>query len=116
MGTHEHPTQGSWTSSPSGQRRGKIAGLRVALIGDYRAQPRGALQHLGLTKLGASVTVGGPGDDDAPRRSERFGVKVARNVDEAIEGADVVNILRIQLERQRSTLYSSLREYAASTA
>jgi aspartate carbamoyltransferase catalytic subunit len=65
----------------------------------------------GLTKLGATVTIAGP-PTMMPAEVERFGVTVARSVDEAMEGADVVNILRIQLERQRSTLYPSLREYA----
>jgi aspartate carbamoyltransferase catalytic subunit len=88
-----------------------VAGLKVAIIGDI-AHSRVARSNIwGLTKLGASVTVAGP-PTMMPSEVERFGVRVASSVDEAIEGADVVNILRIQLERQRSTLYSSLREYA----
>jgi len=110
-GTHEHPTQGLLDLFTIRERRGKIAGLRVAIIGDI-AHSRVARSNIwGLTKLGASVTVAGPATM-MPLEVERFGVKVAQSVDEAIEGADVVNILRIQLERQRSTLYSSLREYA----
>ncbi len=110
-GTHEHPTQGLLDLFTIRERRGAIAGLRVAIIGDI-AHSRVARSNIwGLTKLGASVTVAGP-PTMMPLEVERFGVKVAKSVDEAIEGADVVNILRIQLERQRSTLYSSLREYA----
>ena len=110
-GTHEHPTQGLLDIFTIRERRGKIAGLRVAIIGDI-AHSRVARSNIwGLTKLGASVTIAGPATM-MPLEVERFGVKVARSVEEAIEGADVVNILRIQLERQRSTLYSSLREYA----
>ena len=110
-GTHEHPTQGLLDLFTIRERRGKIAGLRIAIIGDV-AHSRVARSNIwGLTKLGASVTIAGPATM-IPMEVERFGVRVARNVDEAIEGADVVNILRIQLERQRSTLYSSLREYA----
>jgi len=110
-GTHEHPTQGLLDIFTIRERRGSIAGLRVAIIGDI-AHSRVARSNIwGLIKLGASVTVAGP-PTMMPLEVERFGVKVARSVDEAIEGADVVNILRIQLERQRSTLYSSLREYA----
>jgi len=110
-GTHEHPTQGLLDIFTIRERRGKVAGLRVAIIGDI-AHSRVARSNIwGLTKLGASVTIAGPATM-MPMEVERFGVKVARSVDEAIEGADVVNILRIQLERQRSTLYSSLREYA----
>jgi aspartate carbamoyltransferase catalytic subunit len=110
-GTHEHPTQGLLDIFTIRERRGKVAGLRVAIIGDI-AHSRVARSNIwGLTKLGASVTIAGPATM-MPMEVERFGVKVAKSVDEAIEGADVVNILRIQLERQRSTLYSSLREYA----
>jgi len=110
-GTHEHPTQGLLDIYTIRECRGKIAGLRVAIIGDV-AHSRVARSNIwGLTKLGASVTIAGPATM-MPLEVERFGVRVARSVDEAIEGADVVNILRIQLERQRSTLYSSLREYA----
>ena len=110
-GTHEHPTQGLLDIFTIRERRGKVAGLRVAIIGDI-AHSRVARSNIwGLTKLGASVTIAGPATM-MPMEVERFGVTVAKSVDEAIEGADVVNILRIQLERQRSTLYSSLREYA----
>jgi aspartate carbamoyltransferase catalytic subunit len=110
-GTHEHPTQGLLDIFTIRERRGKIAGLRVAIIGDIMHSRVARSNIWGLTKLGASVTVAGP-PTMMPLEVERFGVKVAKSVDEAIEGADVVNILRIQLERQRSTLYSSLREYA----
>ena len=110
-GTHEHPTQGLLDIFTIRERRGKVAGLRVAIIGDI-AHSRVARSNIwGLTKLGASVTIAGP-STMMPMEVERFGIKVAKSVEEAIEGADVVNILRIQLERQRSTLYSSLREYA----
>ncbi len=110
-GTHEHPTQGLLDIFTIRERRGKIAGLRVAIIGDIMHSRVARSNIWGLTKLGASVTVAGP-PTMMPLQVERFGVKVAGSVDEAIEGADVVNILRIQLERQRSPLYSSLREYA----
>jgi aspartate carbamoyltransferase catalytic subunit len=110
-GTHEHPTQGLLDIFTIRERRGKVAGLRVAIIGDIMHSRVARSNIWGLTKLGANVTVAGPATM-MPLEVERFGVKVARSVDEAIEGADVVNILRIQLERQRSTLYSSLREYA----
>jgi aspartate carbamoyltransferase catalytic subunit len=110
-GTHEHPTQGLLDLFTIREQRGRVAGLRVAILGDI-AHSRVARSNIwGLTKLGASVIVAGP-PTMMPAEVERFGVRVAKSVDEAIEGADVVNILRIQLERQRSTLYSSLREYA----
>jgi aspartate carbamoyltransferase catalytic subunit len=110
-GTHEHPTQGLLDIFTIRECRGKVAGLRVAILGDIMHSRVARSNIWGLTKLGASVTVAGP-PTMMPFDVERFGVKVATSVDEAIEGADVVNILRIQLERQRSTLYSSLREYA----
>ncbi|HZE18956.1 MAG TPA: aspartate carbamoyltransferase catalytic subunit [Candidatus Angelobacter sp.] len=110
-GTHEHPTQGLLDIFTIRERRGKIQGLRVAILGDIMHSRVARSNIWGLTKLGASVTVAGPATM-MPFEVERFGVKVAKSVDEALEGADVVNILRIQLERQRSTLYSTLREYA----
>ncbi len=110
-GTHEHPTQGLLDIFTIRERRGERRGLRVAIIGDIMHSRVARSNIWGLTKLGASVTIAGPATM-MPMEVERFGVEVAKSVDEAIEGADVVNILRIQLERQRSTLYPSLREYA----
>jgi len=110
-GTHEHPTQGLLDIFTIRERRGKIAGLRVAIIGDIMHSRVARSNIWGLIKLGAAVTIAGP-PTMMPAEVERFGVTVARSVDEAMEGADVVNILRIQLERQRSALYPSLREYA----
>ena len=110
-GTHEHPTQGLLDIFTVRERRGKIAGLRVAIIGDIMHSRVARSNIWGLIKLGATVTIAGP-PTMMPAEVERFGVTVARSVDEAMEGADVVNILRIQLERQRGTLYPSLREYA----
>jgi aspartate carbamoyltransferase catalytic subunit len=88
-----------------------VTGLRVAIVGDILHSRVARSNIWGLTKLGANVVVAGP-PTMMPMEVERFGVTVAKSVDEALEGADVVNILRIQLERQRSSLYSTLREYA----
>jgi aspartate carbamoyltransferase catalytic subunit len=110
-GTHEHPTQGLLDIYTMRQQRGRVAGLRVAIIGDVMHSRVARSNMWGLTKLGAEVVIAGP-PTMMPAEVERFGVTVAPSVDEAIEGADVVNILRIQLERQRAGLYSSLREYA----
>jgi aspartate carbamoyltransferase catalytic subunit len=110
-GMHEHPTQGLLDIFTIRERRGKIAGLKVAIIGDIMHSRVARSNIWGLTKLGATVTIAGP-PTMMPAEVERFGVAVAQSVDEAMEGVDVVNILRIQLERQRSTLYPSLREYA----
>jgi len=110
-GTHEHPTQGLLDIFTMREQRTKIAGLRVAILGDVLHSRVARSNIWGLTKLGAHVTVAGPATM-MPAEVERFGVTVAKSVDEAIEGADVVNILRVQLERQRGTLFSSLREYS----
>jgi aspartate carbamoyltransferase catalytic subunit len=110
-GTHEHPTQGLLDLYTMREHKGRVTGLRVAILGDI-AHSRVARSNIwGLTKLGANVVVAGP-PTMMPRDVERFGITVAKSVDEALEGTDVVNILRIQLERQRSSLYSTLREYA----
>ncbi len=110
-GTHEHPTQGLLDIYTMREKKGRIDGLRVAIIGDIRHSRVARSNIWGLIKLGASVTVAGPATM-MPAEVERFGVTVAKSVEEAIEGADVVNILRVQLERQRAGLYPSLREYA----
>ena len=110
-GTHEHPTQGLLDIFTIREKLGRIDGLRVAILGDIMHSRVARSNIWGLTKLGASVTIAGP-CTMMPAEVERFGVTVAKNVEEAIEGSDVVNILRIQLERQRAGLYPSLREYA----
>jgi aspartate carbamoyltransferase catalytic subunit len=110
-GTHEHPTQGLLDIFTMREKRGRIAGLKVAIVGDVMHSRVARSNIWGLTKLGAQVTIAGP-PTMMPAEVERFGVTVAKSVDQAIEGADVVNILRIQLERQRGSLYPSLREYA----
>jgi aspartate carbamoyltransferase catalytic subunit len=110
-GTHEHPTQGLLDLYTMREHKGRVTGLRVAILGDILHSRVARSNIWGLIKLGANVVVAGP-PTMMPVEVERFGVTVAKNVDEALEGADVVIILRVQLERQRSTLYSTLREYA----
>ncbi|MGE5175835.1 MAG: aspartate carbamoyltransferase catalytic subunit [Hyphomicrobiales bacterium] len=110
-GTHEHPTQGLLDLYTMREHKGRIEGLRVAIVGDIMHSRVARSNIWGLIKLGASVTIAGP-STMMPADVERFGVTVARSVDEALEGTDVVNILRIQLERQRACLYPSLHEYA----
>ena len=110
-GTHEHPTQGLLDIFTMREHKKRIEGLRVAILGDILHSRVARSNIWGLTKLGAKVTIAGP-STMMPAEVERFGVTVAKSVDEAIEGADVVNILRIQLERQRAGLYPSLKEYS----
>ncbi len=110
-GSHEHPTQGLLDIFTIKERKKKIAGLNVSIIGDI-AHSRVARSNIwGLTKLGANVTVCAPATL-MPVGIERLGVKVTYNIREAIEGADVINLLRIQLERQSQNLFPSVREYA----
>ena len=110
-GTHEHPTQGLLDVFTMREHFGRIEGLRVAIVGDV-AHSRVARSNIwALNKLGASVTVCGP-TTLMPRDIEAMGVIVSHSVDEALEGVDVINVLRVQLERLESNLLPSLREYA----
>lgn len=109
-GSHEHPTQGLLDIFTIREKKGKIEGLNVSIIGDI-AYSRVARSNIwGLIKLGARVTVCAP-STLMPPHIEDLGVRVTNNIDEAIEGADVVNVLRIQLERQSKSLFPSIREY-----
>ena len=110
-GSHEHPTQGLLDIFTIKEHKKKISGLNVSIIGDI-AHSRVARSNIwGLTKLGAKVTVCGPATL-MPPEIERLGVKVTYDVKEAIEGADVINMLRIQLERQGQSLIPSIRDYS----
>jgi len=110
-GSHEHPTQGLLDVFTVRRRLGGIRGLRVAIIGDI-AHSRVARSAIwGFRKLGASVAVCGP-TTLMPVEIEKMGVDAHWRVEEAVEGADVVMVLRIQLERQKNALFPSVREYA----
>ena len=110
-GPHEHPTQGLLDILTIRERRGTIAGLTVALVGDI-AHSRTARSNIwGLKKLGAHVIVCGPATLVA-RKWEDFGVEVAYNLDEILPRCDVLNLLRIQFERQATRPFPSVREYA----
>ena len=109
-GAHEHPTQGLLDLFTIREKKGKIKGLKVVIVGDI-AHSRVARSNIwGLIKLGAEVAVVGPATL-IPPEIEKMGVKVYYRVEEAIREADVINVLRIQLERQRGGLLPSLREY-----
>lgn len=111
-GAHEHPTQGLLDAFTIRQRLGRIDGLTVGLVGDI-AHSRVARSNIhALTKLGAKVVVCGP-PTLIPPGVERLGVEAAYNFDELLPRLDVINLLRIQFERQRSGLFPSIREYAA---
>ncbi len=109
-GAHEHPTQALLDALTIRERKGRIAALKVAIVGDIEhSRVVRSNIHL-LTKLGAEVTVAGP-RTMMPVAVERLGVRVAHTLEAAIEGADVVMMLRIQLERQSRTRFPSVREY-----
>ncbi len=109
-GSHEHPTQALLDLFTIQEKRGRIEGLRVSIIGDI-AHSRVARSNIwGLTKLGAHVTVCAP-PTLMPPHIEQLGVQATHDVEHAIREADVLMLLRIQHERQEAMLIPSLREY-----
>ena len=110
-GAHEHPTQGLLDIFTIRQHRGTLAGLTVALVGDI-AHSRVARSNIhGLVKLGARVIACGP-TTLVPAEIATLGVEVAHNFDDVLPRCDVINLLRVQFERQRTGLFPSVREYA----
>ncbi|RJP67352.1 MAG: aspartate carbamoyltransferase catalytic subunit [Candidatus Abyssobacteria bacterium SURF_17] len=110
-GSHEHPTQALLDMLTIKDKLGKIEGVNVVIVGDILHSRVARSNIWGLTKLGANVSVCAP-RTLIPRFIEKLGVKVYCNVYEAVRDADVVYILRIQLERQKSNYFPSIREYA----
>ncbi|MGD9547672.1 MAG: aspartate carbamoyltransferase catalytic subunit [Candidatus Krumholzibacteriia bacterium] len=109
-GAHEHPTQGLLDIMTMRQRLGDLRGKKVTIIGDI-AHSRVARSNIwGLTKLGAEVTLCGP-PTMVPGALEKLGVKVEHDLRRAVARADVLNVLRIQLERHASKSFPSNREY-----
>ncbi len=110
-GIHEHPTQGLLDMYSIREKLRKLEGLKVCIVGDV-AHSRVALSNIyGLKTMGAEVSVCGP-STMIPRNIEDLGVKVIYNIDEAIQENDVLNVLRIQLERKAREYFPSIREYA----
>jgi len=110
-GIHEHPTQALLDMYSIREKLGKLEGVKVCIVGDV-AHSRVALSNIyGLKTMGADVSVCGP-STMIPRYMEELGVKVIYNIDEAIQENDVLNILRIQLERKAREYFPSIREYA----
>ena len=110
-GAHEHPSQALLDMLTMKEKKGKIAGLKVAIVGDI-AHSRVARSNIhGLTKMGAEVVVAGP-VMMIPRDIEQMGVTVCSTLEDAIKGADIIMMLRIQLERQQQKIFPSLREYS----
>ncbi len=111
-GAHEHPTQALLDAYTIRQAKGGFKGLRVAIIGDILNSRVARSNVFLLCAMGAEVTVCGP-PTLLPVSMDRLGCRVTHEVDRAIDGADVVMTLRIQLERMKAGAFPTLREYAA---
>jgi aspartate carbamoyltransferase catalytic subunit len=110
-GTHEHPSQGLLDLMTVKDHKGKISGLKVAIIGDISHSRVAHSDIIGFAKMGAKVFVSGPATL-IPKEIEQLGATVCSTIKDAIKDADVVMPLRIQKERQNDPLIPSFREYA----
>jgi len=111
-GAHEHPTQALLDMLTIRARKGKIAGLKVAIVGDIGHSRVARSNIIGLTKMGAKVSVAGPATM-MPRGIEKMDVEASCVIDDAIRDADIIMMLRIQTERENHNIFPSLREYAS---
>jgi aspartate carbamoyltransferase catalytic subunit len=111
-GINEHPTQALLDLYTIREKKGKIRGLKILMIGDISHSRVARSNMIGLSKMGADVYVAGP-PTMMPVDIEAFGVKVVHNPADAVKDKDVIMALRVQLERQSDVLFPSLREYAA---
>ena len=109
-GAHEHPTQALLDTFTIREKKGRIAGLNVTILGDILYSRVARSDIWALTKLGANVTLCGP-STLVPKTFEQMGCRVTYDMDEAIRDADVINLLRIQHERQRKTMFPGIGEY-----
>ena len=109
-GAHEHPTQALLDAFTIRERKGRIEGLKVTILGDILYSRVARSNIWALTKLGAEVTLCGPATL-VPRTFEQMGCRVTYDVAEALRDADIIHLLRIQHERQRKTMFPSLGEY-----
>ena len=110
-GAHEHTTKALLDVFTIREKKGTIAGLNVTILGDILYSRVARSNIWALRKLGANVTLCGP-STLVPRVFEEMGCRVTYNLDEALADADVINLLRIQHERQRKTMFPSIGEYA----
>ncbi len=111
-GAHEHPTQALLDTFTILERKGKIAGLKVTILGDILYSRVARSNIWALNKLGAKVTLCGP-TTLVPRAFQEMGCRVTHDLEEAIGDADVINLLRIQHERQRKMMFPGLGEYTS---
>ncbi len=110
-GINEHPTQALIDMFTIQEKKGKIQDVHVTFVGDILHSRVARSNIWGLTKLGAKVTVCGP-KTLLPPGLESLGVQIKTDLKEAVKNADVINLLRIQLERQKESYFPSIREYA----
>lgn len=110
-GAHEHPSQALLDMLTVREKKGKISGLKIAIIGDITHSRVARSNIYGFTKLGAEVVVAGP-PTMLPVGIESLGCKATTDMASAINGADVVMMLRIQLERQKESFFPTIREYS----
>ena len=110
-GAHSHPTQALLDIFTMREKKGRIEGLNVVVVGDILHSRVARSNAWGLIKLGANVTFAGPATL-VPREFEKIGVRVCHNLKDALADADVINLLRIQLERQQRGYFPSLGEYS----
>ncbi len=109
-GAHEHPTQGLLDMYTLREKYGSLEGLRICIVGDILHSRVARSNIYGLLTMGAKVSVCGPATL-IPKEIERLGVNVYHHLEEVIPHVDALNVLRIQLERQQSGYFPSLREY-----
>lgn len=111
-GAHEHPTQALLDTFTIREKKGQIEGLNVTILGDILYSRVARSNIWALTKLGAKVTLCGPATL-VPKTFEEMGCRVTYDIAEAIAGADIINLLRIQHERQRKTMFPGIGEYTS---
>jgi aspartate carbamoyltransferase catalytic subunit len=109
-GAHEHPTQALLDTFTIFEKKGDVRGLNVTILGDILYSRVARSNIWALTKLGANVTLCGP-PTLVPRTFEQMGCRVTHDIDDALADADIVNLLRIQHERQRLSAFPSIGEY-----
>jgi aspartate carbamoyltransferase catalytic subunit len=110
-GSHEHPTQGLLDIFTIRRRLGKVAGLKVAIVGDIAHSRVARSNVIGLRKLGAEVVVVGP-RTLVPSAITAMGCEISHSLDDVLDEVDVINMLRIQFERLGTNLFPSVREYS----
>ncbi len=110
-GSHEHPTQGLLDLYTIREQKGRIEGLTVTIVGDITHSRVARSNIYGLKKLGARVRVCAP-PTLLPTGIEKMGVEIFHDLDKALDGTDVIYVLRLQLERQKNNLFPTIREYS----